>query len=502
MWWENAIFYEIYIASFADSNGDGIGDICGIRERLPYLKECGIDALWLTPFYPSPRVDNGYDVSDYCAVDLQYGTLDEFRLLLEEAHQLNIKVIIDVVFNHTSTKHPWFIESASSRDNAKRNWYVWQDTPNNWESFFGGTAWKYEKKTNQYYYHSFAEEQADLNWQNTEVQQAIFDVLLFWINQGVDGFRFDVINNLTTANDFPENPMGDNGEQEHVYDVNQEGVTSVLRQMIQRIKTINPAIFTVAEISSDQLSVISDYVQEGLFDTAFNFNLGSIEQLDLKKITNEFIQMNRQKNLPTLFFNSHDMGRSWNRLANGEWEIYQLLVVFMLINRGVPFLFQGEEQGLGDYIPENFTEVRDVQAKNKYQELLLSLDEEQALLLANEVNRDRSRGMIPWKVEPQTGWIGQSEENQKKDHILMMYQALIQLRKAEGPFRTISDISLKQECLSYHTEQLYIILNFGQTEIEQSMKKEMETVFGTGEISSEQWVIVPPKSCWIGKEIG
>lgn len=500
MWWEKAVFYEIYIASFADGNGDGIGDICGIRERLSYLKECGIDALWLTPFYPSPRVDNGYDVSDYCAVDLQYGTLDEFRLLLEEAHQLKIKVIIDVVFNHTSTAHPWFIESASSKDNLKRDWYVWRDSPNNWESFFGGTAWKFDEKTNQYYYHSFAEEQADLNWQNPEVQQAIFDVLLFWINQGVDGFRFDVINNLTTANDFEENPMNENGEQEHLYDVNQEGIVSVLQQMIQRIKAVDPAIFTVAEISSDQLPVISRYVQEDLFDTAFNFNLGSVEKLDLKRITDEFIQMNAQKNLPTLFFNSHDMGRSWNRLANGEWALYQLLAVFMLINRGVPFLFQGEEQGLGDYLPKNFAEVRDIQAKNKYQELCLSLDEEQALLLANEVNRDRSRGMIPWESDQQKGWIGLSQKNQKQALILKTYQELIRLRKMEGPFKTVSDITLKQECLSYHAGQLSIILNFGQTEIEQFLEKEMETVFGTGKVSRERLVNVPPRSCWIGKE--
>ncbi|MGM0125674.1 trehalose-6-phosphate hydrolase [Enterococcus sp. AZ194] len=503
MWWENAVFYEIYIASFADSNGDGFGDIEGIREKIPYLKECGVEALWLTPFYPSPRVDNGYDVSDYCAVDSQYGTIEHFKLFLEEAHRNQLKVIIDVVFNHTSTEHPWFIESASSKNNPKRDWYIWRDQPTNWESFFGGSAWQLETVTNQYYYHSFAKEQADLNWQNPEVKQAIFEVLLFWLDLGVDGFRFDVINNLTVDNQFRDNPNEETGEQQHLYDVNQPGIQSVLKEMIQQIKEIKSDIFTVAEISSDSLPIISEYTRDGLFDTAFNFNLGSIEQLDLKKLTNEFKKMTEQKGRPTFFFNSHDMSRSWNRLAKEDSQVYQLLAVFMLINRGIPFLFQGEEQGALDYLPQSIKDVRDVQAKNKYQQLLSSMDEEQALIQANQVNRDRSRGMLTWSAKSDMGWIGQSPKNPEGEQILAVYQQLIQLRKSEGPFGTVTGITLENECLSYRVDKLQIVLNFGQQTTEQIFEDAAQTIFGTGRVSSNgQSVSVPPKSCWIGKDNG
>lgn len=501
MWWKNAVFYEIYLASFADSNGDGIGDIDGVREKLPYLKECGIDALWLTPFYPSPRVDNGYDVSDYCAVDPQYGTLENFRSLLEEAHALSIKVIIDVVLKHTSTAHPWFMESSASQASAKRDWYIWRDQSNNWESFFGGSAWKMDRRTNQYYYHSFAEEQADLNWQNPEVKQAIYDVLSFWLDMGVDGFRFDVINNLTVNDTFTDNPRDEEGKQVHLYDVNQPGVMPVLKEMNQWLKTVAPNIFTVAEISSDQLSVISSYVEEAGFDTAFNFNLGSIETLDLTTLTHEFQEMNARKHLPTLFFNSHDMSRSWNRLAQEDRETYELLSVFLLINRGVPFLFQGEEQGVSDFYPTHISEIRDIQAKNKYHEQCLFVEIRQALSAANEVNRDRSRGMIPWGESQRLGWIGTSPKNPEGELISSVYQELIRLRKAEGPFQEVTNIQLEKGCIRYQVEHLSVVLNFSESSVEQNISENVQMIYGKGMLSEDRkWVNVPSKSCWIGKE--
>lgn len=500
MWWENAVFYEIYIASFADSDGDGIGDINGIREKLPYLKESGMDALWLTPFYPSPKVDNGYDVSDYCGVDPQYGTLAAFDLLVEEAHQLEMRIIIDVVVNHTSTEHPWFIESASGKEHPKRDWYIWQDQPNNWESFFCGSAWKYDAATDQYYYHSFAEEQADLNWQNQEVRQAVFDVLQFWLDRGVDGFRFDVINNLTVSDQFIDNPVGKDGKQDHRNDVNQPGIKRVLKELNQWIKAVDPSIFTVAEISSDQLSLINSYTEDGLFDTAFHFNLGSMEALDLEKLARDFKEMSQQKKMPTLFFNSHDMSRSWQRLANENRDIYRLLTVFLLINRGIPFLFQGEEQGVGDYLPQQLADIRDIQAKNKYQEELILRGKSHALIMANQVNRDRSRGMLPWLSNQQSGWIGLAAVNQEAKGILADYQKLIRLRKTEGPFTAIRNIELTGDCLSYQTESLQIILNFGQP-IKHSLEGNRKTIFGNGMLSEDgHWVHLTAKACWIGKE--
>lgn len=501
MWWENAVFYEIYIPSFADSDGDGIGDIEGIRSRLSYLKAVGIDAIWLTPFYPSPKVDNGYDVSDYCAVDPQYGSLEQLIRLIEDAHQLEIKIIIDVVFNHTSTNHPWFIEAASSKESLKRDWYIWRDSPNNWESFFGGSAWSFDEITKQYYYHSFAEEQADLNWQNKEVKQAILQVIQFWLERGVDGFRFDVINNLTVNDQFSDNPIGEDGRQIHRYDVNQSGIMETLKELNEWIKEQNPEVFTVAEISSDHLSLINSYTDEAHFDTAFHFNLGSMKHLDLQKLTKEFQEMSKQNKIPTLFFNSHDMSRSWNRLANNDYSLYQLFAVFVLINRGISFLFQGEEQGAADYEAQSFEDIRDIQAKNKYRETLLSMSEEQALLEAYQVNRDRSRGMIAWNNDQNAGWIGIGPRNPEANHILTLYKQLIQLRKAEGPFQTIKMIELQETCLSYRTENLHIILNFGKRKVQHPLQVKMSTLFGRGMLSTDgNLVQVPPKACWIGKE--
>ena len=242
-WWKNTVFYEIYIRSFCDTGQNGKNGIRGITSKLPYLKELGVGGIWLTPFYPSPKVDNGYDVSDYCGVDPDYGTMDDFEEMVKAAHKHGIRVIIDMVLNHTSTQHPWFIKSAASKDSSERDWYIWKDPvnggePNNWESFFGGSAWEYVAygDSGQYYYHSFAKEQADLNWQNPSVEEAIYQVLDFWLLKGVDGFRFDVINNLSVSGSMVDNPVTGNGEQLHENDVNQPGVQAVIKRMAGRIR--------------------------------------------------------------------------------------------------------------------------------------------------------------------------------------------------------------------------------------------------------------------------
>jgi trehalose-6-phosphate hydrolase len=204
-WWHERVLYEIYTPSYYDSNKDGIGDISGIKQKLDYIQSLGIGAIWLTPFYSSPKVDNGYDISDYYTVDSAYGCNNDIDQLIKEAHKRDIKIVIDMVLNHTSDQHPWFIESRSSKKNPKRDWYIWKDSvkgipPNNWESFFSGSAWEYDQKTNSYYYHAFSKAQVDLNWSNVDVRSAMYDVLIFWLEKGVDGFRLDVINFLKTDN--------------------------------------------------------------------------------------------------------------------------------------------------------------------------------------------------------------------------------------------------------------------------------------------------------------
>ena len=244
-WWKSAAIYQIYPRSFQDSNGDGIGDLPGIKKRLPYIRDLGFDCIWLSPFYKSPMKDFGYDVADYCDVDPIFGTLEDFDELLAEAHRLGLKVIIDFVPNHTSDQHPWFLESRESRDNPKRDWYVWRDPapdggpPNNWQSFFGGPTWTLDKRTGQYYLHQFLPEQPDLNWRNPEVRQAMYEAIRFWLNKGVDGFRVDVIWLLVEDalfRDEPENPLYKPGDIDrfrhiHIYQEDQPETREIVQEM-------------------------------------------------------------------------------------------------------------------------------------------------------------------------------------------------------------------------------------------------------------------------------
>ncbi|AYF99943.1 alpha-amylase family glycosyl hydrolase [Lactococcus allomyrinae] len=452
MWWKNSVFYEIYLASFCDSNEDGIGDVRGVIGKIPYLNTLGITGIWLTPFYPSPKVDNGYDVSDYCDIASEYGTIEDLKELLDKVHQSGIKVIVDLVINHTSTEHNWF------KDINKKDWYIWRELPNNWESFFGGSAWEFDERFKEYYYHSFSKEQADLNWANPEVKCAIWEVIDFWIDLGIDGFRLDVINNLSISNEFFDNPINEEGEQVHLYDVNQQGVTEVIKELKKHIFEKGRSLFTVGEISSSSLEIIESYSERMLLDVTFNFNFGSLEEFSVEKIFCELLAMKKvydDGRRPTFFFNSHDMSRSWNRLASENLERYRQLAVLTLINAGVSFLFQGEELGIGDYLPNEVSDIRDIQAINKY-------NEAKDIVAANEVNRDRSRGMIPWERLKSDAWIGQGKKNEKSNEVFDFYKQLIQLRKdyLNGE-STFDKISCSGEVLQYKVGKLIVLLNFG-----------------------------------------
>lgn len=253
MWYQHTVFYEIYVPSFCDSNGDGIGDLQGIVSKIPYLAQLGIKGIWLTPFYPSPRVDNGYDIRDYCNVDQVFGTMEDFKCLLERAHAYGIRVIIDVVINHTSNQHPWFLESKKSKDNPYRDYYIWEEKPrNNWESFFAGSAWEYEQETKEYYYHAFSKEQVCLNYSNPRVKEEIFQVLKFWLDLGVDGFRFDVINFLKVQRtNWPDNPF-DGHKQIHKYDKNQAGILEFIEELKSYVSKWQDK-FLLGEIGEDCL---------------------------------------------------------------------------------------------------------------------------------------------------------------------------------------------------------------------------------------------------------
>lgn len=403
-WWKKTVFYQIYMPSFCDGNHDGIGDFAGITSKLPYLKRLGVGGIWLTPFYASPKVDQGYDISDYYSIDADYGTMEEFEAFIEKAHSLGIKVIADMVINHTSTEHPWFQESRSGVSNPKRDWYIWKNPkegkePNNWESFFGEKAWEYDERTEMYYYHSFAKEQVDLNWANPQVKQAVFEMLDFWVKKGIDGFRLDVINNLSLTDCMKDNPYDGEGKQIHKYDVNQEGIHDFMRELKQYLGK-ERELFLVGEISSDVLEVIHSYTGDGQLDTTFNFNLGSMEQFDfpvfyeqIKKMT----QMYTGDNYPTIFFGSHDMARFPSRFRFNENQTKNLFTL-MMCYRGIPFIYFGDEIGMKNFECRSIEDARDIQGVIAYRQALeAGAAEAEAVQRLNEASRDHSRNTMYWE---------------------------------------------------------------------------------------------------------
>ena len=497
-WWHNTVFYEVYLPSFYDGNGDGIGDFIGLTEKLDYLKKLGIGGIWLTPFYPSPKVDNGYDISDYYSIDPVYGTMEDFERFLEKAHDLGIKVIADLVLNHTSTEHPWFQESRSSKDNPKRDWYIWRapkngKEPNNWESFMGGSAWKFDPQTGEYYYHAFSEQQADLNWANPEVKQAMFDVIRFWLEKGIDGFRLDVINHLKVQKNMPDNPVNEKtGEQIHFYDKDQEGIMPVIEEIAALIHEY-PDKFIVGEVGSEDLQVLKRYCGTGKLDVVFQFNLGSIPNLDVNEIFQQMKDMEEQygpDQIPTIFFSSHDMPRHVSRFAvsGHEKEFAKLFAMLILTAKGVPFLYYGEEIGMEDLIIEDIRDMKDVQGMIAYQlAKQKGCDEEEALAIANREGRDKSRSPMQWKNTTYYGfsskqpWIalppmkkGCTVQEQLTDpnSILSFYRKLIALRK-EHPVFSKGDYSRLEKVdetmifeRTFEDQHVLVCLNFGAEEKE------------------------------------
>lgn len=482
-WWKEAVFYQIYMPSFQDSDGDGFSDFAGMTTRLDYLQSLGIRGIWLTPFLESPKVDNGYDVADFYRIDPVYGNMDDFRTFLDEAHRRGLKVIMDMVVNHTSTDSKWFQESRKSRDNPYRDYYIWRDQPNNWESFFGGGAWQLDTLTQQYYYHKFDTRMADLNWSNPKVEQEIQKVLRFWLDLGVDGFRLDVINFLTTDVIFTDNPVKE-GKQEHKYDIDQPGTKRAMR-LIKSTLSEYENRFVVGEIGSDKLEILSQYQAPDLMDVVFNFNFGSIPEFSVKRIFTELQRMEQgMGGYPTLFFGSHDMPRLMNRLAGNDHARAKALAALMLTAKGVPFIYYGEEIGMQNIMADSFDEIADIQGKTRYH---LALDSGkspgEALAEANQHNRDKSRSPMQWDKSVNAGfsagkpWIRIHENfpdvNVERDlhqgnSLLNTYKALIKLRNREKALQYGSYEKLAKHgeiirfTRSFQGEKVTVIVNYGK----------------------------------------
>ncbi len=508
-WWKETVFYQIYMPSYADSNGDGYGDFKGITSKLDYLQDLGIKGIWLTPFLKSPKVDNGYDVADYYQIDPTYGTKTDFDNFLKEAHKRNIKVIMDLVLNHTSTDCKWFQEAKKSKDNPYRDYYIWKDKPNNWESFFGGTAWEMDTTTNQYYYHKFDIRMADLNWSNPKVVDEVQKILKFWLDAGIDGFRLDVINFLTTDGILADNPIKD-GSQQHLYDIDQEGVKEAMKMIKTTVNAFENR-FIVGEIGSDKIEVLKQYQSEELLDVVFNFNFGSIPTFSAERIFNELQSMEKEmSSYPTLFFGSHDMPRMIDRLADGNPEKASALAALIFTAKGVPFVYYGEEIGMHNILAENLEEMKDIQGKTHYQlALAKGKTPHEALLEGNKNNRDKSRSPMQWDDSNFAGfstektWIKinpdytvNNVEHLKKDKnsIFYKYKELIALRNKEKvlQYGTYDRLEYEDDQIlytrSFGNESITVIINFGSA-VRIKLPKNAKVLLGNAELTTNGFII-------------
>ncbi len=362
-WWRDGIIYQIYPRSFADSNGDGIGDLQGIISKLGYLNELGIDAIWFSPFYPSPEIDFGYDISNYLDVDPRFGTLADFDELITTAHTFGIRVVLDMVANHTSDQHAWFIESRSSRENPRRDWYIWKDgagsgrPPNNWKSCFGGSSWEYDACSRQYYLHTFATQQPDVNWRNPQLRKALLDVFRFWLDRGADGFRLDVFNAYFKDEHFQNNPgqlgLRDYDQQKHIHDMDQPEMIPLLQEL-RTLMDEYPERYTVGEIFLPTPEKTVHYTGNDLLHAAFSSDLIESELIFPWSAGWVAQKINKRDNLfdsagiwPTTMLSNHDKPRTASRYVKGENDDQAFTAMAVLLTvRGTPFIYYGEEIGM------------------------------------------------------------------------------------------------------------------------------------------------------------
>ncbi|ULG72131.1 glycoside hydrolase family 13 protein [Macrococcus brunensis] len=465
IWWKEAVCYQVYPRSFKDSNGDGIGDINGITEKLDYLQDLGIDVIWVSPIYKSPNDDNGYDISDYQAIMRDFGTMEDFDRLLLEVHSRGMKLIMDLVINHTSDEHPWFIESRISKDNPKRDWYIWQDAkdgkePNNWASIFEGSAWEYDVTTDQYFMHVFSRKQPDLNWENKEMRETIYNMVNWWLDKGIDGFRVDAISHIRKSfdkGDLP-NPHNLNYVDSFEAHMNQPGIHQYLEELKE--KTFSKYdIMTVGEANGVTTEDADVWVgeKEGKFNMVFQFehlnlwdhNIGtSFDILGYKKVLANWQKGLENRGWNALFIENHDRPRVPSTWADDKDHWYESstshATVYMLL-QGTPFIYQGQEIGMTNYPFKDITEFDDVHAKNIYNnELINGASKEEVIEMLQRISRDNSRTPMQWdasdnagfttghpwmKVNPNYPYLNVAHQLEREDSILNFYKKLIKFKK-------------------------------------------------------------------------
>ena len=516
-WWQRSVVYQIYPRSFQDSDGDGIGDIPGITSRLEYIRELGADAIWLSPIYKSPNDDNGYDISDYQDIMTEFGTMADFDEMLEKAHSLGLRIVMDLVVNHSSDEHKWFVESRSSRDNPYRDYYIWREgknggAPNNWGSCFGGSAWQYDEKTDMYYLHLFSKKQPDLNWDNPVVRDEVFNMMDWWLQKGIDGFRMDVISLISKPDGFPDGEVGPSGYASFHLCANGPHEHEYLREMNRRVLS-KYDLLTVGETAAVTLEEAKSYANLDGSELSMVFQFEHMDA-DFHPVLGRYAE--QHKNLPklkeilsrwqnglegiawnSLYWDNHDQPRVVSRYGSEKPEYRELsakmLATCLHMMQGTPYVFQGEELGMTNYPWKSIEEINDIESLGNYRTFHEKglMTEEEGVEMMRHRSRDNARTPMQWDDGPEAGFttgkpwlpvnpnhtlINAAEQVKRPDSVFHYYQKLIALRKKldvmvyghyellepEHPelfvyTRTLGDESLLVVCNFSEDEQTYLI---------------------------------------------
>lgn len=509
-WWKEAVVYQIYPRSFMDSNGDGVGDIKGITGRLDYLKELGIDVIWLSPVYQSPNDDNGYDISDYQAIMTEFGTMEDFDEMLREAHERGIKIMMDLVVNHTSDEHRWFVESRKSKDNPYRDYYIWREgkgekmPPNNWGSCFSGSAWQYDEATDMYYLHLFSKKQPDLNWDNEKVREEVFSMMDWWCRKGIDGFRMDVISMISKTKELPDGPVapgnlyGDFGP----YCIHGPNVHRYLKEMNEKVLS-HYDLITVGETSGvtvedakryageaeHELNMVFQFEHMDIGNNGTKWNRNPVPLVEFKKVMSKWQTELEGKAWNSLYLENHDQPRSVSRFGNDSEEYRErsakMLATCLHMMQGTPYVYQGEELGMTNYPFTDISQFQDIENLNAYHELVEisgTRKSEELISCFQYKSRDNARTPMQWDDTPHAGFtkgqpwlavnpnykeINAKAEMANPDSVFHYYKKLIALRKkydiiVYGSYELLlpEDENLYVYTRSLATEKLLVICNF------------------------------------------
>ena len=530
-WWKEGVVYQIYPRSFKDANGDGIGDLRGIIEKLDYLQNLGVSIIWLCPVYKSPNDDNGYDISDYHAIGDEFGTLEDWEALLAGLHERGIKLLMDLVVNHTSDEHAWFAESRKSKDNPKRDWYIWRPgknggPPNNWESLFGGSAWAYDETTSEYYLHLFSQKQPDLNWENPVVRGAVFEMMTWWLDKGIDGFRLDAINLISKMPGLPDAPVTTENRYQFIGDraFNGPRLLEFLGEMKDEVLSKYDVV-TVGETSlvTPEHGIDITNEETGSLNMLFQFEHMKLDDdkeslsprwsvkpwslVELKQVMTRWQKELEGRGWNSQYLNNHDLPRAVSRFGDdGKYrtESAKLLATFLHLLQGTPYIYQGEEIGMTNVAFETIDDYRDIETHNMYREFVeeKGMDAQTVMAMIHAKSRDNARTPMQWdagenagfttgtpwlKVNPNYTDINVEEELENPDSIFHYYKRLLELRKAHPVmvYGTYDLLLPEHEEIYAFTralqhERLLVVLNF--TENTPAFELSPQVSFGDNEL--------------------